>query len=37
VFTPITSIDGHLALFGADPGFAPQIDAALGKLLATPA
>jgi homoserine O-acetyltransferase len=37
VFTPIQSIDGHLALFGADPGFVPQIDAALGALLATPA
>ncbi len=36
VFRPIQSIDGHLALFGADPGYVPQLDAALGELLATP-
>ena len=34
-FRPIKSIDGHLALFGADPGFAGQIDAHFGELLAT--
>ena len=37
VFRPIQSIDGHLALFGADPGFVPQVDAAFAELLATPA
>lgn len=36
-FRPITSIDGHLALFGADPGFVAQVDAALAELLAKPA
>ena len=36
VFRPIQSIDGHLALFGADPGYVPQLDAALNELLATP-
>lgn len=35
-FRPIRSIDGHLALFGADPGFAPQVDAHLRELLASP-
>lgn len=33
----IRSIDGHLALFGADTGYAAQIDKHLGELLATPA
>jgi homoserine O-acetyltransferase len=31
----LKSVDGHLALFGADPGYAPQVDKALGELLAT--
>lgn len=30
----IDSIDGHLALFGADPGYAPQVDRHLRELLA---
>lgn len=33
-FRPIHSIDGHLALFGADPGFMVQVDRHLGELLA---
>ncbi|MGQ0502543.1 MAG: alpha/beta fold hydrolase [Panacagrimonas sp.] len=33
----IQSIDGHLALFGADAGFAAQIDRHFGELLATAA
>ena len=33
----ISSDWGHLALFGADPGFNAAIDAILGELLATPA
>lgn len=36
-FRPIKSIDGHLALFGADPGFMPQVDRHLSELLARPA
>ena len=35
-FRPIQSIDGHLALFGADPGYVPQLDKHLAELLATP-
>lgn len=31
----LKSVDGHLALFGADPGYAPQVDKALAELLAT--
>ncbi|MGQ0621635.1 MAG: alpha/beta fold hydrolase [Panacagrimonas sp.] len=31
----VRSVDGHLALFGADPGYAAQIDRHLGELLAT--
>jgi homoserine O-acetyltransferase len=30
----IKSIDGHLALFGADPGYIAQIDTHLSELLA---
>ena len=30
----INSIAGHLALFGADPGFVEQVDRDLGELLA---
>jgi homoserine O-acetyltransferase len=33
----ISSVWGHLALFGVDPGFNAAIDAILGELLATPA
>jgi homoserine O-acetyltransferase len=33
-FRPIQTIDGHLALFGADPGAIGQIDRHLGALLA---
>jgi homoserine O-acetyltransferase len=33
-FRPLNSIDGHLALFGADPGFLAQLDANLAALLA---
>jgi homoserine O-acetyltransferase len=33
-FRPIETIDGHLALFGADPGAIGQIDRHLGDLLA---
>ncbi|MGO8919534.1 MAG: alpha/beta fold hydrolase [Stellaceae bacterium] len=33
-FRPIKTIDGHLALFGADPGAIAQIDKNLGDLLA---
>ncbi|GAC1634955.1 MAG: alpha/beta fold hydrolase [Nevskia sp.] len=36
-FRPIQSIDGHLALFGADPGYAAQIDGHLRELLGRPA
>jgi homoserine O-acetyltransferase len=32
----IADIHGHLALFGADPGYMPQIDRHLSELLATP-
>jgi homoserine O-acetyltransferase/O-succinyltransferase len=32
----IEDIHGHLALFGADPGYMPQIDRHLSELLATP-
>jgi len=35
-FRPIQSIDGHLALFGADPAALQQIDQHLGELLARP-
>lgn len=35
-FRPITSIDGHLALFGADANFMPQVDRHLKDLLNTP-
>ena len=35
-FRPIQSIDGHLALFGADPAALAQIDKHLAELLATP-
>ena len=34
-FRPIQTIDGHLALFGADPGAIGQLDKHLGELLAT--
>jgi homoserine O-acetyltransferase len=34
-FRPIQSIDGHLALFGADPAATAQIDKHLSELLAT--
>ena len=34
-FRPIQSIDGHLALFGADPSAVAQIDKGLSELLAT--
>jgi homoserine O-acetyltransferase len=33
-FRPVQTIDGHLALFGADPGAIAQIDKHLGELLA---
>jgi homoserine O-acetyltransferase len=33
-FRPIQTIDGHLALFGADPGALAQLDKHLGELLA---
>jgi homoserine O-acetyltransferase len=33
-FRPIETIDGHLALFGADPGAIAQIDRNLNDLLA---
>src|SRR6202012_1059509 len=33
-FRPIQTIDGHLALFGADPGVLSQLDARLTELLA---
>ena len=36
-FRPIKSIDGHLALFGADPDAIAQVDKHLGELLATSA
>ena len=35
-FRPIRSYWGHLGLFGMDPDYAPQVDAALRDLLATP-
>jgi homoserine O-acetyltransferase/O-succinyltransferase len=35
-FRPLTSIDGHLALFGMDPAFLAQIDKHLAELLASP-
>ena len=34
-FRPIQTIDGHLALFGADPNAIGQLDKHLGELLAT--
>ena len=34
-FRPIDTIDGHLALFGADPGVIRQLDKHLSELLAT--
>jgi homoserine O-acetyltransferase len=34
-FRPIETIDGHLALFGADPGALAQLDRHLNELLAT--
>lgn len=36
-FRPIRSIDGHLALFGADPEFIKQVDQHLSELLNSPA
>ena len=36
-FKPISSIDGHLALFGTDANFVEQVDLALKELLATSA
>ena len=33
-FRPLHSIDGHLALFGTDPGFLAQVDKNLLELLA---
>lgn len=36
-FRPISSIDGHLALFGTDPGYIAQVDRHLRELLETPA
>ncbi|MGL4394899.1 MAG: alpha/beta fold hydrolase [Hyphomicrobium sp.] len=36
-FRPLNTVDGHLGLFGADPGYAPQIDRHLNDLLALPA
>ena len=35
-FRPLTSIGGHLALFGVDPDMLAQLDANLNELLATP-
>ena len=35
-FRPLTSIDGHLGLFGTDAGMLAQLDANLKELLATP-
>jgi homoserine O-acetyltransferase/O-succinyltransferase len=35
-FRPLTSIDGHLALFGMDPAFLAQVDKHLAELLASP-
>jgi homoserine O-acetyltransferase/O-succinyltransferase len=32
---PIQTIDGHLALFGADPNAISQLDKHLGELFAT--
>ena len=34
-FRPIQTIDGHLALFGADPNALSQLDKHLGELLAS--
>jgi homoserine O-acetyltransferase len=34
-FRPIQTIDGHLALFGADPSAISQLDRHLGQLLST--
>src|SRR6516225_1685862 len=34
-FRPIQTIDGHLALFGADPDALSQLDKHLGELLST--
>jgi homoserine O-acetyltransferase len=34
-FRPIQTIDGHLALFGADPGAIGQLDNHLRELLGT--
>src|SRR5882672_6919450 len=34
-FRPIQTIDGHLALFGADPNAISQLDKHLSELLAT--
>jgi homoserine O-acetyltransferase len=34
-FRPIQTIDGHLALFGADANAIGQLDKHLGELLAT--
>ena len=36
-FRPITSLDGHLTLFGTDANAITQIDACLNELLATSA
>ncbi len=35
-FRPLTSIDGHLGLFGTDPQMLAQLDAHLSELLAAP-
>jgi homoserine O-acetyltransferase len=35
-FRPLTSIDGHLGLFGTDPEYLAQVDAHLKELLAIP-
>jgi len=35
-FRPLASVDGHLALFGADPEFLKQLDGHLTALLASP-
>ena len=34
-FRPIQTVDGHLALFGADPNATAQLDKHLGELLST--
>jgi homoserine O-acetyltransferase len=36
-FRPLTSIDGHMVLFGTDAGMLAQLDANLKELLAIPA